>query len=72
MSEDYFDYQEVEEEEDLNFAQLIKCSNCHQSVPEDALFCLYCGEKINKSTYSKWIIITAIVAAFLFLTLLIF
>lgn len=72
MAEDFFDYQEVtEESEDLDFNHMVECPHCKNLIPHDTLLCYYCGNKVTKTSFPKWMIILVAIIVISFLVLLI-
>jgi predicted nucleic acid-binding Zn ribbon protein len=64
MTEDYFDFQEIVEEEDkLDFDKLVMCPHCKKPIPQQAVMCFYCGEEVlTKSTSDRWkMLLTAVI-----------
>jgi len=70
MNEEYFPFQEVVEEEKLDFSQLKKCPYCRKPIPHNATICLYCGKSLPSPAKAKWMVWTTIIVVISF-TLLI-
>jgi len=72
MTEEYFDYQEIEEQpEELDSGHMVECPHCKRPIPHDALLCYYCGNKITKASLPKWVVILIAIIVISFLVLLI-
>ena len=71
MSENHFEYEQIsEEEEKLDFDNLVPCPNCKKPIPQDATMCFYCGQMVRsqgKSVWITWIVIVLIILLILFL-----
>ena len=69
MDEDYFDFQTVDEQpEDLDFDNLKQCPYCKKPIPQNSLFCLYCGNSLVERP--RWIIWVSIIVIIAFLLLI--
>ena len=72
MDEEHFEYRQVnEEEEKLDFDNLVPCPNCKKPIPQDATMCLYCGKEVpnqrKPATWAVWLVIIAIIVLILFI-----
>ena len=47
-----------------------ECPHCKQPIPDDSLFCLYCGDPVDPYPRSKWIAPVAIIAVLAFILLM--
>jgi predicted amidophosphoribosyltransferase len=73
MGEDFFSYnQEIEEEEGLDFNQLVNCPNCKKPIPQDAISCYYCGKPVDLNKKSRWIYLVVILVVIALLSYFIF
>jgi len=73
MDEECFEFSEAEESpEEFDFENTKNCPHCGKPVPENALFCLYCGGKVSKRRHSRWVILTAFILCFIFVFILLF
>jgi predicted nucleic acid-binding Zn ribbon protein len=73
MSQDFFSYnQEIEQKEDLDFNQLIKCPHCKKPIPQDAISCYYCGKPVDLNKKSKWVYLLVFLAVIILLNYVIF
>ncbi len=50
MEEGKFDFKSVSEEEDkLDYDNLVSCPHCQKSIAADATLCYFCGAEVNLS-----------------------
>jgi predicted amidophosphoribosyltransferase len=70
MSEDYFEFRQVDEEEEgLDFNRLTPCPHCKKPIPQNATMCLYCGKEVMDNKKSLWVVGTAIALIITFIIL---
>ncbi len=70
--EEYFEFEErTEEPEELDFKHLKPCPHCHKPIPQNALFCLYCGQNVYRGKTQKkiWLVVVALLTLISFLVL---
>jgi len=71
MKEDYFDFHVIDEEEqNLDYKNLVSCPHCKKPIPFDAIMCYYCGEEIvynKKPWWVAWIIVLIVISFLVFI-----
>ncbi len=73
MSEDFFDFKQVDEpKDDLDYDHLVECSHCKKPIPQDAVSCYYCGRPVDLNKKSKWFYWAVFLIIIILLSYLIF
>ncbi|MFH1678422.1 MAG: zinc ribbon domain-containing protein [Candidatus Omnitrophota bacterium] len=65
---DDFDFTTESELPERHSSQMKQCPACFNPIPDDSLFCLYCGEPVSPRKKKKWVILVVflVLTAFLF------
>ena len=66
-NEDYFDFEVENELPEERSQDMKKCPHCGKPIPDDSLFCLYCGEPVSSTNKNKWLILLVFLILIVFL-----
>lgn len=68
MDKNHFNfYKATQEDEDLDFSEMVPCPLCKKPIPRNATMCLYCGGSVGYLKKPGWFVFAAILLIIIFI-----